>query len=115
MATRTCSTLRSTSGAFARSTADAEEVAAAADYVEAERDGYANVLLDEYSAKLEQLGRFPRSGARLGQRVAGFELRAFSLRRFPYALVVALDEQRCVVVAFAHTSREPGYWRDRVK
>lgn len=93
----------------------AEEVVAAADYIEAEQKGYGRHFLDEYGSKLAQIARFPQSGARLERRVAGFELRAFSLRRFPYSIVVAVEEQRSSVIAVAHMSREPGYWRDRLK
>jgi hypothetical protein len=36
------------------------------------------------------------------------------LRRFPYAVVVRAEASELVVIAFAHTSRRPGYWRDRL-
>jgi toxin ParE1/3/4 len=34
--------------------------------------------------------------------------------RFPYTLVYRLNENLIVVVAVAHQSREPGYWRHRL-
>ena len=41
--------------------------------------------------------------------------RSFSFPwRFPYTLIYTLRDSRVVVVAFAHHSREPGYWRYRV-
>ena len=43
----------------------AEEVVAAADYIEEEREGYGRLFLDAYGAKLAQIARFPRSGARV--------------------------------------------------
>lgn len=43
-----------------------------------------------------------------------FGARHFLLRRFPYAIVfIELDEE-IRVVAIAHTSREPGFWRGRM-
>jgi plasmid stabilization system protein ParE len=34
--------------------------------------------------------------------------------RFPFSLIYRLREQRIQVVAVAHQSRRPGYWKDRV-
>ncbi len=36
------------------------------------------------------------------------------LRRFPYDLIIKDLGDELVVVAFAHHSRRPGYWRDRL-
>jgi len=47
------------------------------------------------------------SGARGAKRLL--------LRRFPYALIVRESATEVLVVAIAHTSRRPGYWRDRLK
>lgn len=35
------------------------------------------------------------------------------LRRFPYSIVVRDSDDECLVIAFAHQHRRPGYWRDR--
>lgn len=35
------------------------------------------------------------------------------LRRFPYDVVVMSRQNEIIVVAFAHHSRLPGYWRNR--
>ena len=35
------------------------------------------------------------------------------LKRFPYDVVVQERDGEILVVAFAHHSRRPGYWRDR--
>jgi hypothetical protein len=35
------------------------------------------------------------------------------LRRFPYDVVVVDRPDEYLVVAIAHQSRRPGYWRDR--
>ena len=40
-------------------------------------------------------------------------IRRYVMRRYPFAIAF-LDEQReVIVIAVAHTSREPFYWRDR--
>lgn len=33
--------------------------------------------------------------------------------RFPYTIVYRLHPNHLIVIAFAHHSREPGYWRHR--
>ena len=35
--------------------------------------------------------------------------------RFPYDVVVVERQNETIVVAFAHHSRQPGYWRDRLR
>jgi plasmid stabilization system protein ParE len=40
--------------------------------------------------------------------------RRYLLRRFSYSLVYTFDEGKVLVVAVAHASRRPGYWRQRV-
>lgn len=37
------------------------------------------------------------------------------LTRFPYAVVYDVEEDRVVVIAIAHHSRDPEYWLDRLK
>ena len=32
---------------------------------------------------------------------------------FPYTVIYEVDQHRVSIVAFAHTSREPGYWEKR--
>lgn len=39
--------------------------------------------------------------------------RRYLLRRFPYAVVYREKHGLILVVAFAHCSRRPGYWKDR--
>lgn len=40
--------------------------------------------------------------------------RRYLMRRFPYSMVYTAHGEKVVVVAVAHTSRSPGYWRQRV-
>lgn len=93
----------------------AEELEAAAAYLEAEQPGYARVFLEAYEEKLRQLVRFPESGPPIKNAPPGCELRSFSMRMFRYSVVAGVVDGVPTVVAIAHTSREPGYWRDRLK
>lgn len=42
------------------------------------------------------------------------EVRSRRIADFPYRLVYCVLDQELVVIAVAHESRRPGYWRDRV-
>ena len=44
-----------------------------------------------------------------------FGVNRLVLRRFPYDLVIVEENSGYVVIAVAHHSRQPGYWRDRLK
>jgi toxin ParE1/3/4 len=39
--------------------------------------------------------------------------RRFVMRRFPYSLIYITVDQQIRILAVAHHSRRPGYWRDR--
>ena len=43
-----------------------------------------------------------------------FDLRWHMMHRFPYALLVGSASGTRTVVALAHLSRKPGYWKDRL-
>ncbi|WP_133513081.1 hypothetical protein [Candidatus Thiosymbion oneisti] len=36
------------------------------------------------------------------------------LKRFPFSVIVCEQGSELLVIAFAHHSRRPGYWRDRL-
>jgi toxin ParE1/3/4 len=40
--------------------------------------------------------------------------RRYLLRRFPYAIIYVVTDDALMVLAIAHTSRRPGYWRHRL-
>jgi plasmid stabilization system protein ParE len=39
--------------------------------------------------------------------------RRFVMRRFPYSLIYNVVDQQIRILAVAHQSRRPGYWKDR--
>lgn len=92
----------------------AEELAAAAAYLELERPGLARAFLAAYEQKLRQIVRFPESAPLVRNVPAGYELRSFLLRRFRYSIIVGLIDSAPTIVAIAHTSSKPGYWRRRL-
>ncbi|HEX7700715.1 MAG TPA: hypothetical protein VF403_08340, partial [Kofleriaceae bacterium] len=46
---------------------------------------------------------------------APHEIRRAKVRRHPYLVVYAILPAQLVVLAIAHTSKHPGYWRERIK
>ena len=42
-------------------------------------------------------------------------VKRLTLRRFPYDIVVRESPKEIIVVAVAHQSRRPGYWRNRMR
>jgi plasmid stabilization system protein ParE len=65
---------------------------------------------DEVERVIRLLLEHPELGSRLDD-----ELRHFVLRRYPFSVVYAVVSDVVYVVAVAHGSREPDYWRPRVQ
>jgi toxin ParE1/3/4 len=86
------------------------EMAQAQDWYEARREGLGRRFLDEVDAMFTRIAdgpqRFPRwvDNARYQRAV---------LSRFPYVVMFIADRRTrtVTVVAVAHTSRKPGYWK----
>jgi plasmid stabilization system protein ParE len=92
----------------------AAEAAAAAEHLESERPAYGRLFLEEYARILQQLVQFPRSGAPMGV-FDDVPLRSFVVSRFRYSVLVGELDDESIIVAVAHASREPGYWRGRLR
>jgi plasmid stabilization system protein ParE len=63
----------------------------------------------EVERAVEVLLKHPDIGARVDD-----DLRNFVLRKFPFSLVYGSTSKLLSIVAIAHGSREPGYWRSRI-
>lgn len=91
----------------------AEEAVEAAAWYEQERPGLGiefdhaiNAALDLLEDEVIPLTNLPgKAGDRGAKRLV--------LRRFPYDIVVRESSLDIIVVAIAHHSRRPGYWRNR--
>lgn len=68
----------------------------------------AHSFISEFERAAALLAEFPRLGAVWRGRT-----RRFPLRRFPYSIVYYLRESEVRVLAVAHQSRKPGFWRGR--
>lgn len=91
-----------------------EELDAAVLWLEAERPGHGLLLYEEVRSRVKQAARLPRSGAPVTGVPERYDVRCYGLRRFRYRVLTATVGGTTIVVAIAHTSREPGYWRERL-
>lgn len=93
----------------------AQEAIEAAAWYEQERTGLGRDFAQAVEAALDLLEDdvvplTPMPGA-AGARGA----RRLILKRFPYDVVVQERPEEILIVAVAHHSRRPGYWRDRLR
>ena len=65
-------------------------------------------FLGEFERAVDMLLRHPALGAlwRNGKR-------RYGMQRFPYSLIYTTAGEEIRILAVAHYSRRPGYWRDR--
>ena len=88
---------------------DAEaEFQDAAHFYEARRAGLGKAFSGEVSRTIALIRQFPDAGSpvRLPQRRVVVD-------RFPYSVVYRREAEAIVIVAVAHSSRRPDYWRRR--
>jgi toxin ParE1/3/4 len=93
----------------------AEEAVAATDWYERERPGLGSEFAAAVDAAIDLIeeGILPLlpvpgiAGTKGAKRVI--------LRRFPYDIVVIERNSEAIVIAVAHHSRTPGYWRERIR
>lgn len=90
--------------------ADAEFAAAVAWY-ESKRTTLGDDLEDDVYLAIDLICEQPDAW----QGWPGLDgVRVFPLDRFPFLIPYAREDDRLVILAIAHSSRRPGYWRARV-
>ena len=65
-------------------------------------------FIAEFERSLSVLCSYPRLGP-----VRRGTTRRIPLRRFPYTIIYQIKPEEVRVIALAHQSRRPGYWRSR--
>jgi len=92
------------------------EIDEASTWYEEQDEGLGLELVGEYRIRLEHALAVPSAGALVGTTPSGALVRRFSLERFDrYGIMLAVVGGVPTVLAFVHTSRRPGYWRDRLE
>jgi plasmid stabilization system protein ParE len=90
-----------------------EYLAATQYYLEHGSEMIAAAFVAEVEAAIQILRAAPTQGAVIEEP----QIRRYLLTRFPYSIYYRwkADNDRVSIYALMHTSRRPGYWRDRLK
>jgi len=86
------------------------ELLEARDYYDEQRRGYGERFVEAVEREFELLLEFPNLG-----EVVGRNLRRRVMSNWPYSIMYANRGDELLVVAIAHHSRQPGYWRSRLR
>jgi plasmid stabilization system protein ParE len=71
-------------------------------------DGLAERFLAELASARDAIIANPNAWHPLGEGI-----RRFRLNHFPYGLIYVVEDEGVLILAVAHHSRRPDYWRDR--
>ena len=86
-----------------------DEIREAADFYQRRRQGLGEEFLVEVEKLIGKIQLNPLRCAKISGR-----FRSCLLKRFPFCVVYANEDDQVFVVAVAHTKRRPGYWKKRV-
>jgi toxin ParE1/3/4 len=95
---------------FAFSTPASEELGSAILWYETRRSGLGSEFYDAVSSTIERIRTHPEIGT---IRAGRFRHRRVQVLGFPYTVVYRVREDDIYVVAIAHSSRRPDYWKNR--
>ena len=82
----------------------------AAAFYESKVSHLKEAFIEEVERCITIIRQRPEAAAPLGKL-----LRKINLRRFPYSIVFHHGADGLLILAIAHQSRRPGYWRARMK
>jgi len=85
------------------------ELEAAVDWHLSHSRDVAERFADEYERVIEAIHRFPE----IGRPIDG-GLRRLNIGRTDYTIIYRLRDDVATILAVAHASRRPGYWRERL-
>lgn len=95
--------------------AAAEEAEEAAAWYAGERLQLGEDFAKELSTAIAQLRQEPISCVRHPYAAPRLKAKRVLLHRFPYDVVVVERDETVLIVAVAHHSRRPGYWKHRLR
>jgi hypothetical protein len=91
------------------------EFLAEVDYLNHERSGLGDELEQAVYATAATIEMWPQAGVTWSDLPTNIEVRSLGIRRFPFRVVYINEGTPFTVIAIAHMSREPGYWKHRVQ
>jgi len=86
------------------------ELRAAVRYYEERRPGLGGEFRAQVRNAVERIERLPHAWPNLSENT-----RRCRLSRFPYGVIYVVDNGEVVIVAIAHSHRDPVYWRNRLE
>jgi len=91
----------------------AEEFEEAAAWYEGEQDGLGERFIEAFEHALRLLSEDNPPLTSIGGKAGSKGVRKLLLHKFPFSLIVHELPESIVIIALAHHSRKPGYWRSR--
>jgi plasmid stabilization system protein ParE len=82
------------------------ELRKSAKFYDRQRPGLGTDFTAEVGAALDYIRQYPLASPPLQG-----EFRRTRVKRFPFDLIYAVEEERIVIVAVKHQRRRPDYWR----
>ena len=95
--------------------AAADEAVAAAEWYASERSELGQDFADDLAAVMALLGKDPVPSVPYPHVPSRLKARRIVFKRFPYDLVFVERDDVILIVAIAHHSRLPGYWKTRLR
>jgi plasmid stabilization system protein ParE len=86
-----------------------EEMTEAALFYEQARPGFGDIFFDDVQHAIDTVRERPMIGEEIG-----YGFRRTLARRFPFTIIYFIESSEIVVVAVAHQSRSPEYWKERM-
>lgn len=90
------------------------ELAEAVAWYDRQREGLGDQLLDDIQTATSFAADHPAACALAPHVPPELGVRRALCRRFPYAVAFLEADETIYVVAYAHLSRRPGYWTNRL-
>ncbi|MFZ3063729.1 MAG: type II toxin-antitoxin system RelE/ParE family toxin [Nitrospirota bacterium] len=82
----------------------------AKEFYEIEQSGLGARFEDEIRNSLLRIQQYPQAWQSERR-----EIRRYILHKFPYKILYSIQDDKIVVLAFAHLHRKPDYWIDRIE
>lgn len=92
-----------------------DELLTAIRHYHQQRPGLGNDLDTEIAAAIHDICEWPHSWPPLPGWDQQPTVRTRQVAIFPYRIVYFMHDTEVVILAYAHTSREPGYWKHRLE
>lgn len=102
-------------GAFRPEPEASAELEDAAIWYESQRAGLGLEFVAAVDRALAQIAEWPQLGRRVARLATDLPVRKTPVSRFPYHVVYLPWRGAFRILAFAHDSREPGYWLSRIR